>query len=66
MIQVLLVIANGHTFGFLLRDFGVPSSGVKVVTANCCNREANVSYSASSHGKFLLIASDGMDTASSL
>lgn len=54
-IQMILVSANGQTFGFLLRDFGVPSSGVKVVTSNCCNRYSDISYSTSSHGRSLLV-----------
>ena len=49
------MITKGQTFGFLLRDFRIPSSGVEVVTSNSDNRQAENRYPTSSHGSFLLV-----------
>ena len=54
--QMKLLMTSGQTLGLLLRDLGVPSSGIEVVASNCCNsRYADIRYSSSSHGRLSMV-----------
>ena len=61
-----LVIANRHTLGFLLRDFRVASCSVEVVASDCCDRQADIRNSTSSHGRLLLMKLSIVDIVVSL